>query len=323
MKKQIKIEDLEIGMYVIPDWPMKLPLSKNGFMINTKETIEKIKSDGRKEVTVDILKSFIVEEVEAISHTDERFLRPPEPVRIKYRDLKKIINSEKNPEKKAGVVYSELIRIMHKLLDNPIIENIVTVKKEVYNIVDCIIDDDKMSNYLHSLTSHDFYTYTHSVNVGILGILLTKKLFKLKPEHNLRELGAGFFLHDIGKVNVDLDIINKPGRLSNEEMLIMRMHASLGSMLLGEAGQLSKECALIVLQHHEREDGRGYPNALHGQQIHPYGKICAIADVFDALTSKRSYREPLTPFEALKLMKEEMLSHFERDLFDNFVKLFV
>jgi len=105
-------------------------------------------------------------------------------------------------------------------------------------------------------------------------------------------------------------------------MNAMKQHPDMGYKVLYETNQLTPECKKIVLQHHERYDGKGYPYGLKGDDIHLYGKMCSIADVFDALTSDRPYRQKLEPFHALKLMKEEMIDHFHRDLFEQFVLLF-
>ena len=136
------------------------------------------------------------------------------------------------------------------------------------------------------------------------------------------ELGAGFFLHDLGKTRVDPAIINKRGKLTEDEMKKMRSHPYQSYKILAEANQLSEECRLIALQHHEREDGKGYPRHLRGDEIHLYGRIGCIADVYDALTAARSYKPKLSPFDALRVMKEDMSNHFEKDLFVKFVLLF-
>ena len=138
----------------------------------------------------------------------------------------------------------------------------------------------------------------------------------------MRELGAGFFLHDLGKVHVESSIINKPARLTKGEMFKIHTHPYQGYLLLKETNQLTEDCQIIVMQHHEREDGTGYPRRLIGDEIHLYGRICCIADVFDALTAERSYKPKLTPFEALKIMKEEMINHFHKEIFMEFVLLF-
>jgi HD-GYP domain-containing protein (c-di-GMP phosphodiesterase class II) len=185
-----------------------------------------------------------------------------------------------------------------------------------------IIADDATSKELLKITSYDYYTYTHSVNVGVFSVLLAKHLFKGSDAHNMHELGAGFFLHDIGKVRIDPAIINKPGKVTDEEMEKIRTHPYQGFKILSETNQLTKECKVIVMQHHERADGSGYPRQLKEEDIHAYGRICCIADVYDALTAERSYKQKLNTFDALKLMKEKLLNHFQQDMFEKFVLLF-
>ena len=238
-------------------------------------------------------------------------------------DLKIAIEDQKMPkERRANVIYQTSVEMMKRLLQDPKAENIQVVKKEIADMVDVIMSDDATAKHMMTITAHDFYTYTHSVNVGVLAIMLSKVLFKKDDAHNMHELGAGFFLHDLGKIRVDSAIINKPGKLTVEEIKKMRIHPYQSYKILVEANQLSEECRIIALQHHEREDGRGYPRRLCGDQIHVYGRIGCIADVYDALTAERSYKPKLSPFEALRIMKEEMINHFHKDLFENFVLLF-
>jgi HD-GYP domain-containing protein (c-di-GMP phosphodiesterase class II) len=233
-----------------------------------------------------------------------------------------IHNAKLPPQEKAKAVQAHSVTMIRNLLDNPTAGNISDTKKVIADVVDLILTDDATSLYLLSITSHDFYTYTHSVNVGFLSVLLSKALFKKSTGHDMHELGAGFFLHDLGKVNIDPAIINKPGKLTEEEMTKMKQHPDIGYKVLYETNQLTHECKKIVMQHHERYDGKGYPLGLKGDEIHLYGRICSVADVFDALTSDRPYRQKLKPFPALKLMKEQMIEHFHKELFDKFVFLF-
>jgi HD-GYP domain-containing protein (c-di-GMP phosphodiesterase class II) len=102
----------------------------------------------------------------------------------------------------------------------------------------------------------------------------------------------------------------------------MRIHPYQGYKLLRDADALSEECRVIVMEHHELMDGGGYPKRIKGDQIHIYGRICCIADVFDALTAERSYKKAMTPFDALTLMRDKMPNHFDRPLFGAFVDLF-
>jgi len=294
-------------------------------MIQSKEQIEKISESGIREVILDTKKSnFNGEQKRSAPQTEaEQTTRPSVSRNVVPDELRDAIHDVNlAPEEKARAVRAHSLTMISNLLENPTAENIRDVKKGIAEVVDLILTDDDTSLYLLNITSHDFYTYTHSVNVGFLAVSLSKSLFKKSAAHNMHELGAGFFLHDLGKVEVDASIINKPGKLTKEEMTEMRQHPHMGYKLLYETNQLTHECKKIVLQHHERYDGKGYPDGLEGDDIHLYGRICSIADVFDALTSERSYRQKLDPFDALKLMKEEMIHHFHRDLFEQFVLLF-
>jgi len=176
-----------------------------------------------------------------------------------------------------------------------------------------------MATYLVKITDHDLYTYTHSVNVGILSLLLAKRYLGSFSDHDLRELGVGFFLHDLGKTRIDPAILNKQGRLTEKERLEVQKHPQDGFDILKEVDQVSHESKTIILQHHERDDGSGYPNGLKGDEIHLYARICSLADVYDALTCDRPYRNKLSPFMALKLIKRELLGHVQKSLFEGFV----
>ena len=238
-------------------------------------------------------------------------------------DFEENVNSNNiDPRDQARIVYSSSLNIMQNLLKNPTAENIKEFKEGASQVVNMILSNDATASFLLNITDYDFNTYTHSVNVGIYSILLAKALFGNTTMHNMGELGAGFFLHDIGKVRIDPDILNKKGQLSEHEFNKVKTHTTQGHNILSETNQLSEESKIIVLQHHERHDGSGYPRGLSGNRIHLYSKICCIADVYDALISKRPYKEPMTPFAALKLMKKEMLDHFEKDIFREFVLLF-
>lgn len=316
---------LKIGMYVIlPLAWHEHPFLKNHFLIESEKEIERIRELGVKGIRIDPLKSRCAE----TPHGGE-----PQPPSERERqvseqkvltdDLIATIHDESlPPEKKSRLIRQHSITMMKGLLENPTSQNIKEAQKGITEVVNLILIDDDTLHYLLDITSHDYYTYTHSVGVGVLGIALAKALFKDTTNHDMRALGVGFFLHDVGKVEINPSIITKPGRLTDEEMQEMRRHPSLGFKLLHEARQLTEESKIIVLQHHERVDGTGYPKGLRGGDIHIYGRICSIADVYDALTSDRPYRRKLPPFEALKIMHDEMIHHFQKDLFLEFIKMF-
>jgi HD-GYP domain-containing protein (c-di-GMP phosphodiesterase class II) len=323
MQRTVKTENLKIGMYVIlPVSWLSHPFAKNEFLIKSKDQIKKIYNYGLTEIIVDTRRSTSTDAKKKLNTEFEQKLKPLSRTIVPDELMEAIHDAKLLPLEKAKAVQAHSFTLINNLLENPTAENIRDAKKGIAEIVDLILTDDKTSLYLLSITSHDFYTYTHSVNVGFLAVSLSKVLFKKSTAHDMHELGAGFFLHDLGKVQVDTAIINKPGRLTEEEMNVMKRHPDMGYKVLHETNQLTPECEKIVLQHHERYDGRGYPLGLKGDDIHLYGKICSIADVFDALTSDRPYRQKLEPFNAMKIMKEEMIDHFHRDLFEQFVLLF-
>lgn len=324
MEKNVKIDDLKVGMYVIlPASWFNHPFAKNEFSIKDQEQIRKIRDCGFKEVIIDTTKSRFTDAEQKPAEPQAEHTGITQSINVVPDELREAIHDAKLPaQEKAKAVQKHSIHMIRNLLDNPSAENIRDVKKGVSEVVDLILTDDDTSYYLMNIISHDFNTYTHSVNVGFLAISLCKALFRNSTAHDMYELGAGFFLHDLGKVHVDPAIINKQGVLTDEEMEQMRQHPVIGQKILLNTNHLTNECKRIVMQHHERFNGSGYPKKLKGEKIHLYGRICSIADVFDSLTSDRPYRKKMDSFRALKLMKEEMIEHFHKDLFEQFVLLF-
>jgi HD-GYP domain-containing protein (c-di-GMP phosphodiesterase class II) len=297
---------------------------RNSFLIRDSTQLEKLARCGLDEVIYHPTKSLVRPEIrkkpnyipkKKSGKTWEKPLMPEGFEEILH-------NTSIPPRRKASFIYDTSLDVMDKLLQSPTVENLTQFKEGVSEMVDHILVDTETSNQLLKITNHDYYTYTHSVNVGVFSVLLAKALYGVSSAHDMRELGAAFFLHDLGKVNVPDRVINKPGRLNEKEMEIMRDHPLDGYQILSDTDQLSPECKIIVMQHHERDDGSGYPLGLHGDEIHVYGRICSIADVFDALTSKRPYKKPMSLFDALLLMKGEMKNHFHPEIFSEFVQLF-
>jgi response regulator RpfG family c-di-GMP phosphodiesterase len=325
MRKLIKTRDLKKGMHVVLDLPWhQHPFLKSSFDITSEKDISRLLKAGIEEVPVDTASFREVPPAVESSSPEDVSSRPAwTPEQLIPPELQAAVHdSSLSTSEKAGIVRKSCLILMERLLESPTAENIHTAKKGIYDVVDLITSEGEMAKHLLDITSHDFYTYTHSVNVGILSVSLSKALFGSSGNHNMRELGAAFFLHDLGKVRIDSSYINKPGKLTDEEMREMKRHPAHGFNILRKARELSTECKLIVLEHHERDDGRGYPRGLRGDEIHLYARICAIADVYDALTSMRSYKQPMAPFSALKLMKEEMIGHFHTELFEKFVRMF-
>jgi HD-GYP domain-containing protein (c-di-GMP phosphodiesterase class II) len=317
VEKKVPVNKLKIGMYVLmPVSWTDHPFLKSQFLLTSQDQIRKMIEAGMREVLVDFSQSRVVgDEPEPAIATPSETKNETVPEGLRETIFDKTLP----PLTKAKQVHEYSGEMIKNLLDNPTAENINATKRAVADVVDLILEDMETSHHLMMITDHDYYTYTHSVHVGVLSVCLARNIFQRSHAHDLHELGAGFFLHDLGKVRINQEIINKPGKLTDEEMAEMRKHPNLGFMILHETKQMTQESKIIVLQHHERFDGTGYPKGIRGDELHVYGKICAIADVYDALTTDRPYRRKMQPFEGLKIMKDQMMHHFQKDLFEQFV----
>ncbi len=233
-----------------------------------------------------------------------------------------LTNPDLTENDKASIIYETASDITKELFLQPSTKSI----EQTRNLVDCMIDtisqSPKTSNLLMMITNQDYYTYTHSINVGIYAILMTRKTLPSISEAELKTLGLGFFLHDLGKASIPNSIINKQGPLDQGEWELMQEHPTLGADLAWEMGTRNPAIIDIIRTHHERCSGTGYPKKLPQQKISEPGKICAFCDVFDALTTKRSYKKALSTFEALKIIRNETPEHFEQELLNPFILLF-
>ena len=175
-----------------------------------------------------------------------------------------------------------------------------------------LLDSVGVVNHLHMVTRQDDYTLHHSVNVAVMCGVLGKWLGYKGRE--LKELILSGLLHDVGKIQISLSILNKPGKLTEEEMKIMQTHPALGYEMIRDVSGLSANVGYGILQHHERLDGSGYPFKLKGNQIHKFAKIIAVADIYDAMTSDRVYQNKATPFSVVEVMVEEMFNKLDASI---------
>lgn len=171
--------------------------------------------------------------------------------------------------------------------------------------------------HLSDIRTYDDYTFAHSVNVCILSVLMGDSMNY--DMSRLKELALGALLHDVGKVLVPIEVLNKPGRLTPEEFSVVKNHTELGfEILRKQQDQVPLLACHVAYQHQEKVDGSGYPRQLKGAQIHEYARIAAVADVYDALTSDRPYRKGLLPHEAYEIMMASGNTHFDMDFLHRF-----
>jgi len=205
---------------------------------------------------------------------------------------------------------------------------LVKVANDAGNIVDELLSGD-VTLGLNSIKTYDNYTFQHSIDVAIVSIMIGRKLSL--ENKRLRELGIGCLLHDIGKTFIPESIVNKPGKLTDEEFEAMKIHPLIGYELVKDVPVIGVLPPHIALQHHERQDGSGYPRGLTGtnrlviskepRKIHLYGSIAAVADVYDAISSDRPYRKAFQPEQVIKIMTEMRGVHLNRDVLRYFLAI--
>lgn len=191
------------------------------------------------------------------------------------------------------------------------------VEKLVGNIIQELLQREITYPKLVDIRAMDDYTFTHSVNVCVLSLVMG--IIKGYSEAELFDLGIGSLLHDLGKIIIPPEILRKAGSLNNEEMEIVRKHPAYGFSILCQEPGINIKSSLIAYQHHERYDGSGYPRGLKGDEIHEYAQIVAIVDVYDALTSDRVYRGKILPYEAVEML----IALGNRDFNPDYVRLFL
>ncbi len=222
--------------------------------------------------------------------------------------------------RRAGMVYDSAKFLMSELFDNPSLgENLRRSKALVETTVDFVLDSSSTIDALLQVMEYDYTTYTHSVNVCALALALARSVGIDDPAA-LRALGVGALLHDIGKTKVSESILNKPASLTPDEVFVVHRHPQWGWDLTHQGNLLDEDSYYPILQHHEREDGSGYPSGIGSSKIHLYGKITAIADAFDAMTTKRAHRPAIEAFKALREMFSQV-GAFDQELLGEFTRM--
>lgn len=260
---------------------------------------------------------------EVITHSEKLYYNKEAQINWKelvVNNLSNILEVSFSLETKAKIAYEAITNFSHQIFEDFTKEGYEKTK-ETIDVFNGLLDEPGAFDCFMKLTVHDYYTYTHSVHVYIYASILTRTLLKNKNQNFLNDLGVGYLLHDIGKKDIQIETLNKPGPLDDDEWELVKNHPQVGYEMLTEmSGGLSEEVAQIVLQHHEKCNGSGYPYGLKGKEIGYYGKICAIADVFDALTTRRPYKKAMSKFESMALMKESH-GHFDEDILFRFIQI--
>jgi len=200
-------------------------------------------------------------------------------------------------------------------------DNLSLVTEIAKELVLQILERDEILIDFLDLQNYDDYTYRHSLSVAIFSVAIGHKLGY--STSLLMDLATGALLHDIGKTEISIDLINKPGRLTDEEYATIRLHPEMAVERLKSGHSISSFVLNGILSHHERFNGTGYPRGLSGTDIPVYGRILAVADVYDALTSVRPYRKAWFPDEAIEYLVKYRGIHFDPEIIDAFLKIVV
>jgi len=183
------------------------------------------------------------------------------------------------------------------------------IRNLVRNIVEIILRQSDLVVHLLDIKNADTYTFQHSLQVMTISLMVGKRIDLTKDQ--LHNLGMGAVLHDIGKLGVPKNILNKEGPLTQEETEILKMHPRIGFELLQDNPKIWPTARAVILQHHEKWNGSGYPKGLAEEEIHLYSRIVTPVNVYDALISKRPYMKSLPPHEAYNFIKEKTGTLFD------------
>lgn len=302
MIKLISVDELQEGMFIhkLEVWWLKDRRIRNLMLITDRRQIAMIRSEGIRQVWIDLDKSVPIPRSQPV--------RAPVAESAFFRELDQAQQIFAQGKPRVLAMFNEAR--MGQRLDLSFTLDLVD------QIAGSIAREPSALLSVARLKNHDDYTYLHSMAVCGLMISLGKKLGLEASQ--LRRAGMAGLLHDVGKAAVPLAILNKPGKLSDDEFAVMREHPIVGAQMLMEA-DAGYDLLDVALHHHEKFDGSGYPHGLRGEEITLYARMASVCDVYDALTSHRPYRKGWTPAEAM----HNMLSwrgHFDPALLHSFVR---
>ncbi|WP_086929904.1 HD-GYP domain-containing protein [Agarilytica rhodophyticola] len=305
--KRISTEHLEIGMYIttetkgVADGKMQ----NEGF-IQRQDTLDKLREKNLKEFFIDVSKG-----------KDSRFAHPILSNNVSFKPRLTL----KVEREKAERVYGEARGMVEDLLNDVKMGkaiDVAPVNELADDINNSILNNPNALQCLSQIREKDRYLLEHSVNVGILMSIFSTYLGFDK--NTVKELTTGGLLHDIGKIRVPSEILNKAGKLTDDEWVEMKRHVVYGQEVLIKSEGISDIAKSICGLHHERLDGTGYPMGIDESKIDVYGRMAAIVDVYDAVTASRCYHEGMAPFKAMKLLVSMTESHLDKTLVYSFIR---
>ena len=322
MLKKISVERLRAGMYVhelCADW-MSHPFWRSQFLLKTREEVQRVRESGIREVYIDTAKG--LDDAEARSASEVRDEVEREMLAAVVAEPKPIVRASLEDELgRARLVHAQAHQVVRGMMQDVRLGRAITldnVEPVIEAVTGSILRNGSALLGLVGIKNKDDYTFLHSVSVCTLMIAFGRTL-GLEGE-DLRQAGIGGLLHDVGKMKVPDEVLNKPGRLTDAEFALIRRHFGDGHAILLETPGVGPVPLDITLHHHERIDGSGYPKKLAGEEISTMARMAAIVDVYDAITADRCYHTGMAPTEALRKMWEWSSAHFDQRLLQGFMR---
>jgi len=322
MIKKIPTADLKVGMYIHDldcGW-MNHPFVVNQFKITKDASIEKIVKAGIKNLYIDTDKGLDLKDGMTEKEVKKDLDKKITGEIAEQPTLKKKVSLEQE-KRNAVKVFSEAQELIQNVMGDARLGKQIeleSVEPVVEKVTSSVLRNQDAMLSLCRIKQKDQYTFQHSVSVCAMMTTFSRALDW--DAETIKQVSVGALLHDIGKMMVPPEVLNKPGRLNDEEFKQMQCHVVYSRSILEKTPGITQIAIDTAAQHHERKDGSGYPLGLKGDEISLVGKNCAIVDVYDALTSVRCYKDGWQPTATLKKMLEWSDFHFERDLLQQFIR---
>jgi len=249
---------------------------------------------------------------------EEKVIETPPEVKAKIEKLKVADRARVNLSESVKKRVTEGVRFLYN--DTASTDLADTAAKVTGSLLDSIMTNDAVALNIDALKVSDEYTFKHSVDVATISMLIAKK--SNLPDRDIQRIGMAGLLHDLGKSQIPNEVLNKAGKLTEEEFAIMKNHSVYGYRILKERDDIPREVLLGVLQHHEKINGKGYPMGLSAEQISPYAKILAIADIYDALVTERPYKKAFSQQDAIEMIMA-MTDELDITLMRNFLGIII
>lgn len=323
MLKRIPASQLEVGMYLEEfccSW-MDHPFWRSGFILTDAEDIRRIRASNLREVWIDASKGIDIDPAKPS-------VSKPEASAWIDADLQTVVASDgptanathADDFQQAQALCAEAKRIVQLLFEEARLGKAISIPRAealVRQILDSITQNPAAMTSLVRLKNTGDFTYMHSVAVCVLMVALARTLELDDDETALAGLAG--LLHDLGKAAIPMELLHKPGKLTDEEFAIMRKHPAAGVLILQES-VIAPSVLDVCQNHHARIDGSGYPLPHKGNEISLYSRMAAVCDVYDAISSGRPYKAAWDPAESMRKMAEWSPAHFDPVVFHAFVK---